>query len=312
MPSVSIIVATCNRPDDLRACLEGLLVQTVQPLEVIVVDDGNLEAVPLAQAFADKGIRCGYFKKQSPGLTRSRNVGIRNARGEILVFLDDDTVVGPDIIERLLEHYQDASVVGVGAVAKNEYCNTLLCRLRHIVNVIGLISGSKEGFMLPSGFYTNFGETGRTTPRVFEVQFLPGYAMSFRRHVFEHDMFDEEFFARYSYGEDKDFSLRVSRDGKLLADRGLDLYHNRSPVSRPNLEQLGYMFIVSRLMLFKRYANKSPLNYVLLIYSMTYYLLLRTLIALVNWRGLAEASRVRGILFGFATIFQKDVRVDYR
>ena len=76
MLDISIIIPTYNRPEELRNCLASILEQTVLPGELIIVDDGNLEQIPLAGKLAKASIKVLYHKKDTPGLTASRNVGI--------------------------------------------------------------------------------------------------------------------------------------------------------------------------------------------------------------------------------------------
>ena len=97
MTTASIIIPTCNRPDDLARCLRALASQLEQQsCEVIVSDDSRDErtremlkkdfpAVKIAS-----GPRCG------PGA--NRNAGARVASGEWLIFLDDDVILAPHFL----------------------------------------------------------------------------------------------------------------------------------------------------------------------------------------------------------------------
>ncbi|MBF0144456.1 MAG: glycosyltransferase family 2 protein, partial [Magnetococcales bacterium] len=76
MLRASIIIPTYHRPKELGDCLQSILRQTLLPFEVIVVDDGDLGGFPMREALEAAGIRCLYHKKEKPGLTASRNVGI--------------------------------------------------------------------------------------------------------------------------------------------------------------------------------------------------------------------------------------------
>jgi hypothetical protein len=87
---------------------------------------------------------------------------------------------------------------------------------RKIVHMIFLTVFSKEGKVLPSGFVTDFGTKGVPLEKVQEVDFFHGYAMSFRRNIFQEFSFDEKKYQRYGLGEDQDFSYRVSKKYKLV------------------------------------------------------------------------------------------------
>jgi glycosyltransferase involved in cell wall biosynthesis len=94
---VSIVIPTYRRPDLLRRCLEALLRQEypVERLEVVVVEDdgpGSAERVvnELRDAGATVALRYAWVAPSGPGA--ARNVGWRQARGEVIAFTDDDTV----------------------------------------------------------------------------------------------------------------------------------------------------------------------------------------------------------------------------
>lgn len=101
MSAISVIIATFNRPDDLRICLEHILRQVIQPIEVIIVDSSpNDRSRVVVESFNDDLLR--YFSSIK-GLTRQRNLGIGklNPNSEWCLFLDDDAVVDINCIKNL-------------------------------------------------------------------------------------------------------------------------------------------------------------------------------------------------------------------
>lgn len=91
----SIVIPTHNRPALLSRALESIKVQPFEWYEVIVVDDGSF------QSYDDVLNRHGswldrYIKIDSSGVSAARNVGMREAKGEWIVFLDDDDEFSPD------------------------------------------------------------------------------------------------------------------------------------------------------------------------------------------------------------------------
>jgi GT2 family glycosyltransferase len=110
--SVSIVVPSYDRPDDLRRCLQSLLTQnTRHAVEIVVVDNR-----PSRRATADV---VGEFPsvrlvtESRPGLSYARNAGIAAASGRIVVTTDDDVVAPGDWIEKLLEPFGRGEVVCV-------------------------------------------------------------------------------------------------------------------------------------------------------------------------------------------------------
>lgn len=97
----SVIICTMDRPDDLGRALQSLQSQTLLPDEVIIVDASRNDRseAPIPEAFQSLPIR--YFHTRTPGLTRQRNIGIRESTGDVLLFLDDDVILEPEYIEHV-------------------------------------------------------------------------------------------------------------------------------------------------------------------------------------------------------------------
>jgi glycosyltransferase involved in cell wall biosynthesis len=99
-PTVSVVIPAWNAAGYLGEAIESILAQTIQPLEVIVVDDGSTDETPLvAQGQGDR-VRC--LRVPHGGPARARNAGIRAARGSHIAFLDADDTWLPDKLERQL------------------------------------------------------------------------------------------------------------------------------------------------------------------------------------------------------------------
>jgi len=111
---ISVVVVTHNRPEDLKECLESLKRQnlTRNSYEVLVVDSSTThknETTMLVQNYPVKYIHTKY-----KGMTLARNIGICNAKGEIIAFLDDDAIADENWIKQILKNYNNAKVGGVG------------------------------------------------------------------------------------------------------------------------------------------------------------------------------------------------------
>jgi len=98
LPTLTVVICTCNRADLLLACVQSVIRQTVPPTELIVVDDGRLnegEIESIEASCASAGISFLYLRNDMPGLPRSRNLAVRHARGDLIQFLDDDVTLAP-------------------------------------------------------------------------------------------------------------------------------------------------------------------------------------------------------------------------
>ena len=107
---ISVIVSTFDQPDALAALLAGLSCQTTsEPFEVIVCDDGSKsDAAEVVRHWGAKGrldVKLVWQPDIGCRVSRSRNNGIRMARGGLLVFLDGDLLVRPDLLASHIEQH---------------------------------------------------------------------------------------------------------------------------------------------------------------------------------------------------------------
>jgi GT2 family glycosyltransferase len=116
-PRVSIVVPTYNRAASLRRHLLSLAEQTLpaSAFEVLVVDDGSTDATPELLATLEVPYTLRSLRQPNQGPAAARNRGVQEARAELIVFLDDDTVPLPDLLEQHLRVHAanpDAVVIG--------------------------------------------------------------------------------------------------------------------------------------------------------------------------------------------------------
>lgn len=97
-PKVSIIIPTYNRPQFLPKAVQSALNQTVEDIEVLVVDDGSKEPVELPEHPKLRILRLSENK----GNATARNIGAKAARGTYINYLDDDDQLLPNMLETSL------------------------------------------------------------------------------------------------------------------------------------------------------------------------------------------------------------------
>ncbi len=118
-PLVSAIVCTYNRAQRLERCLRALARQVPPPggLEVLVVDDASADETPqVCQRLAGQMPNLRYVScGENGGLASARNVGLRAARGELLLYVDDDCIAQEDWALRMSEALEREPLVA-GAV----------------------------------------------------------------------------------------------------------------------------------------------------------------------------------------------------
>ena len=119
-PTGTVLVCcyTLDRWDDVLGAVESALTQQPPPLEVLVVVDHNDELLArlervLATAWSEQPVRV-VANAHTSGLSGARNTGLELARGEVLVFLDDDARALPGWLATHLAAYAEPRVLGVG------------------------------------------------------------------------------------------------------------------------------------------------------------------------------------------------------
>lgn len=111
-PHVSIVIPVYNTENYLPRVLDSVLAQTVSDWELILVDDGSTDGSgAICDRYAAKDSRIHSLHTANNGSSAARNIGMEQARGEWLLFIDSDDRVVPDALERLLAHTEEADVV---------------------------------------------------------------------------------------------------------------------------------------------------------------------------------------------------------
>ena len=97
---ITIIINVYNREKYIKKCIDSVINQTYKNLEILIINDGSTDnTLKICKSYKDKRIKIITTKNQ--GLSFSRNVGIDNAQGEYLYFVDSDDFIELDTIEYL-------------------------------------------------------------------------------------------------------------------------------------------------------------------------------------------------------------------
>ena len=102
-PLLSIIVPIYNVEQYLDRCIQSILNQTYQNLEIILVDDGATDCSgAIADSYAAKDKRIKVFHKENGGLSDARNYGLEHVTGDYILFIDSDDFIVNIMCERLI------------------------------------------------------------------------------------------------------------------------------------------------------------------------------------------------------------------
>jgi len=210
-PTVIVSTYTKNNYELVMDCIESIKQQTLRPYEILLVldDDQNLINFYSDRISNVKIVNSGGF-----GLSRARNAGVKNANGNILVFIDDDAVAEKNWLEHHVKNYARSCVVGVGGIAKAYW-------------------EEKRPSWFPEELDWIVGSTYRG--HVKEKSYIRnpiGCNMSFRKSVFNKVGYFNDYLGRFGKNllsaEETEFSLRIFNklpNAKIIFDPNIIVYH---------------------------------------------------------------------------------------
>lgn len=196
----SIIVPARNAARTLGQCLASLLAQHApgKSFEIIVIDDGSIDET--AEVARKYPVHC--LSQSRTGPAGARNAGVRQARGEIILFIDADCQAAPDWLDQMLKPFADRSV----SAAKGSY------RTRQREWVARVVQAEYEGKY-------------RYMRRSRRVDFIDTYSAAFRKSIFNWaGGYDTSF--PYPSVEDQEFSFRLAKAGcRMVFNPDAVVYH---------------------------------------------------------------------------------------
>ena len=205
---VSIVILTRNRAALLEQALRSALAQTLQPIEIIVVDNASTDGTrELVARYAKNDSRIRYHLFAAPGqICAARNAGAQMASGAYVAFLDDDDWWQPNKLERqvtLLEQHPEAALVYAWA---------------RMVDA----SGQFLGLMPPQ-------PSANTYRELCEADFIGGVSVALMRT--QTFLQAGGFRPSMAGAEDYDLWIRLSRRGRIMAVEEPLIIHLRQPRS---------------------------------------------------------------------------------
>ncbi|MCM3652951.1 glycosyltransferase [Metabacillus litoralis] len=216
-PFVSVIIAAYNEEKVIGRTIESILKSDYPNLEVIVVDDGSKDQTSLVvsrEYEANKKVL--LFHKKNGGKSSAINLGVRKAKGDILVAIDADTIVPPDSISMLIRHFVDENVAAVSGNVRVGNRENLLTAWQHIEYVTGF----------------NLEKRGFATLNCVPV--VPGALGAWRKQVVK----ELNYFTNDTLAEDTDMTLKILRQGyKVVIDEQAYAYTEAPKTIRDFLKQ---------------------------------------------------------------------------
>jgi GT2 family glycosyltransferase len=200
-PAVSVVVVSRDRPDALRRCLTGLAQLQYEPFEIVVVAD---EAGCAAVGGSPHADLVKLIAFDQPNISEARNLGISQAAGEVVAFIDDDAVPEPSWLKHLVAPADRPNVAAMGGFVRGRNGISYQWQARSV---------DETGAMAP--VEVNPDRITLLTPRGNRATRTEGTNMAVRRDVLvEMEGFDPGF---AFYLDETDLNLRLARAGYTTA-----------------------------------------------------------------------------------------------
>lgn len=113
MKKVSIIIPVYNSEKYISKCLDSVINQTYKNIEILVINDGSKDnSINILREYEKKDSRIIVIDKENEGVAKTRNMGIKKATGEYIMFIDNDDFIDSDYVETYLKNTDYDIVIG--------------------------------------------------------------------------------------------------------------------------------------------------------------------------------------------------------
>lgn len=153
-PLVSIVIPLYNKEKSIETTIESALNQTYSNIEIVIVDDGSKDSsAKIAMEMAEKDRRINFVHKENGGASSARNRGVRESKGEWIIYFDADDLLYIDCVETLVKMSVDHP--GADIYAGNcDLCfpNKKVINMKHQIN--GYVKNNFKSYYF---WHTNIG-----------------------------------------------------------------------------------------------------------------------------------------------------------
>jgi len=274
--NISIVIVTYKRSKELEKCLGSILLQNIQPKEVIVIDNAKDLPTKLLienkkELFQKNSISLLYIENpREDSLSVARNVGINLSVGKIISFVDDDVILGKDYHEKIMQVFKDypeaLAVQGYVQNAKENF--SISQKDKNILSK--LIEWFYKIFQINTFFEEN---KCRVLPslcvtypypsinKIINCEWLAGCAAVYKREVLEEFNFDEKL-KRFSWCIDQDHPYRIFKKhpNSLFLTPFAKYWHNPSKEGRLPNKDLIYLVEICDLYVFYKIIDQNFKN----------------------------------------------------
>jgi glycosyltransferase involved in cell wall biosynthesis len=209
-PFLSIIVCTYNRPDFLMDCIQSIVKQLISGVEILIVDNfGDIKIQEKVNHFKSLDINIQYLFEKNKGLSNARNRGYIEAKGDWVLYLDDDAIAFDSLLDRVKDLIQLNTFDCIGGMYYAKYKN-------------GKPKWVSENYGTNKLFSTALSECPYYIPHGCVVLYRKSFLMKLNGFSNQFGMKGKQF----GYAEETELQYRMANaGGKIGFDPNLKIWH---------------------------------------------------------------------------------------
>lgn len=212
---VSIIVPVYNMEKYVIECIESLINQTFEDIEIILVDDGSTDnSGKICDTYLQKDERVQVYHINNSGPSFARNFGVKKSKGEYIMFVDADDWIDIDTIEICLKDAKNSDIVLFNMC---DFIETIIQKYLVFEGETRYFTANEMGY-IEEILLVNKTEYGGSA-----ISLTGSYCKLYKKTVLETCVFPEDIIS----GEDACFVAQVLRNAKTLAYTNHVFYHRR-------------------------------------------------------------------------------------
>ncbi len=193
LPSISIIIPIYNSEGYLQRCIESARNQSYDNIEILLIDDGSTDRSGIiCEEFAAKDNRIRVFHQTNSGVSAARNLGIKNAIGSWIAFIDSDDFIGEDFTKIVETLPKDESIE--------------LIQIGYTIDLFGkgkkVFNPHKSGIIEKETLFTNMGFSSMCWSYFYKREFIERISIEFNENV--------------HYSEDREFVIKALLSAKSI------------------------------------------------------------------------------------------------
>ena len=251
--NITLIICTYNRAHCVDRLLKSIECQTDLPGQILVIDasEDRISTEQVVRSFDIAGLEYYHTEK---GLTLQRNFGIEKASGDVVGLLDDDMVPDKSFLMEVKKVFKDSNADCVvpyiyedNTVTVSGLKNVLFNAANNLWgrNYLNRLLGLND---MPGKLFNGYIENVSATGCSF-----------YKREIFE-DYGFAKWMHGYSYGEDLEFGIRISRKYKIIGSGDARVHHYHESSGRDNIFMTAEMSVYN----FVRIIDRSSKKYIIL------------------------------------------------